>query len=46
MKTNDCATYNDLLREKMALECYDEDEEEQESGWPYGRDERWNESWF
>jgi len=37
----------DLLREKMELEWLDDDDDEFESDrFPYGKDERWDESWF
>lgn len=46
MKLNDVFDREDLLREKMELEWYDDEEEVESDCWPYGRDERWNESWF
>ena len=42
-------SYEDLLREKMELEWYDDDCEcfDDERNWPYvDNDERWSENWF
>ena len=46
MRMNDVFEREDLLREKMEMEWYDDEEETESDCYPYGKDERWDESWF
>ena len=45
---DDYIAREDLLREKMELEEYfDEESHDDDRNWPYvDKDERWNNSWF